>query len=268
MQKTILRLLSPLLLIPVLLSCTKEQSGFSDLPVIKSYLVPGNHIRVKISYKLPYEESVTSYAGDISKLDVTILAGGIGYRLIPQGDGVYEDTLGLITVLPDSAYELSLVYNGLPVSSATTIPARPSGVTQSDTAITLAQIDPDNPPAPGQQTTVDIAWSNREGDYYLLTVECLEQDPVPIIKDSIPSSDIFSTQPVTDSTYEIRSMMFRYFGRNRIILYHINPEYSAFFMRQASTSQSYEEPPSNITNGLGIFTGINADTLFLKINME
>ncbi|MFZ4523738.1 MAG: hypothetical protein ACOYNC_18695 [Bacteroidales bacterium] len=46
---------------------------------------------------------------------------------------------------------------------------------------------------------------------------------------------------------------------------YINTGYSTFFMRQASTSQSYQEPPTNIVNGLGVFTGINADTLYLKM---
>jgi|GEM_PF-3446219 len=32
-----------------------------------------------------------------------------------------------------------------------------------------------------------------------------------------------------------------------------------------NNTQSYEEPPSNIRNGLGIFTGIHAGTLYVNV---
>jgi len=32
-----------------------------------------------------------------------------------------------------------------------------------------------------------------------------------------------------------------------------------------SNTQNYQEPPTNIENGLGIFTGINTDTLYIEV---
>jgi len=257
-------LLATLTLLSV--SCQKEGAGkFDDVPVVESYLSPGHHIRVTVSYKTPYDESVISYADDISNLDIIVITGGTEYHLIPAGNGIYEDTLGRISVMPDSTYSLHFVYNDLQVTSTTIIPYKPQDVTQSDTVIKMSQFDPDNPSGNTQPDPVEITWSNSDEDYYLVTVECMEQDLVPIIKDSVPANDIFASQPITGTSLDIQPMMFRYFGKNRIILYHINPEYSIFFMRQASSSQNYEEPPSNISNGLGIFTGINADTLYIRI---
>ena len=129
----------------------------------------------------------------------------------------------------------------------------------------MSQFDPDNPSFSTQPDPVTITFANASAGYYIATVLCIDTVLVPVIKDSIPANDMLASQPTTGTEIEIRPMMIRYFGVNRIILYHINPEYSTFFMRQASTSQSYQEPPTNIVNGLGIFTGVNADTLFLRV---
>ena len=129
----------------------------------------------------------------------------------------------------------------------------------------MKQFDPENPSGATHPDPVEITFANPDASYYLTTVECMDTTLVPVYKDSIPANDMLSSQPVTGTQIDIHPMMIRYFGLNRIILYHINPEYSTFFMRQASTSQNYEEPPTNIVNGLGIFTGINADTLYLNV---
>jgi hypothetical protein len=126
-------------------------------------------------------------------------------------------------------------------------------------------MDPENPSGTKPPDPVEITFANSDNSYYLTTVECIETNLVPVYKDSIPANDMFSSMPVTGTQINIQPMRIRYFGMNRIILYHINAEYSKFFMHQASTSQNYEEPPSNIGNGLGIFTGINSDTLFLNV---
>ena len=151
-------------------------------------------------------------------------------------------------------------YKGTEVSSTTMIPSKPTSVTQSVTFIKMSQFDPDNPTGSTHPEPVIITFANIDASYYLTTVECMDTTLVPVYKDSIPANDMFSSQPVTGTEIEIQPMRIRYFG-----LYHINPEYSTFFMRQASTSQNYQEPPTNIVNGLGIFTGINADTLYLNV---
>lgn len=258
-------LLIPILTIFSFTSCQKSDDvNFEDLPVIEAYLSPGKNISVKISQKTPYEGTVDTTSTEFDHLAVYVVYGNKKYQLIPIGEGVYTDTLSVLPVFPDSIYTLQLVYHDLPVSSTTVIPLKPTDVTLSDSVISMYQIDPDDPPN-SQPDPVEISWTNTDESYYLVTVECLEANLVPIIKDSVPTNDIFASQPVTNSELSIQPMMFRYFGKNRIILYHINPEYSIFFMRQASNSQSFEEPPSNIENGLGIFTGINADTLYIRI---
>jgi len=247
-------------------SCQKSEFvSFDDLPVVEAYLIPGEKILVKISQKMPYEDNTPDYMPDVNTLDIFVIYATRAYQLTLRRDGVYVDSSGAIPVMTDSTYLLHLVYNGNPVTSSTIIPSKPQSVTQSATSITMEQFDPDDPPGPSMPDPVEIMFSNADDSYYFVTVECMDSVLVPVIKDSIPSNDIFSSQPVTGTEIDIQPMMIRYFGKNRIILYHINPEYLVFFQQQANTSQNYQEPPTNVVNGLGVFTGINADTLYLEV---
>jgi hypothetical protein len=247
-------------------SCQKSGSAaFSNLPVVEAYLSPGAKISVQISGKIPYEENAFNESIDLNTLDLRIKYNAIEYPLTPEGNGIYTDTAGAITVSSDRSYSLLFLFNGNLVTSQTIIPEKPTSVTQSVTTLKMAQFDPENSSGTRPPDPVEINFENSDASYYLLTVECMETTLVPVIKDSIPANDMLASMPVTGDKINIQPMQIRYFGRNRIILYHINPEYSTFFMHQASNSQNYEEPPSNIENGLGIFTGINADTLYLNV---
>ncbi len=255
-----------ILLALILFSCAKNDSALmSDLPVVEAYLQPGSPVKVKISRKSPTDDTGTLPVRDLDHLVVKVAYAGDWYTLIPVGEGVYADTLGMIAVEPDSAYLLQFGWDDSQVTSSTLVPSKPTGVSQSDTSISMYQWDPDDPPAGQHPDPVTIDFTNENAEYYLATIECMETNPVPVFKDSTYVNDMFSSSPTTDDVININPMSIRYFGRNRIILYHINPEYSTFFMRQMSTSQNYQEPPTNITNGLGIFTGINSDTLYLRV---
>jgi len=255
-----------ILLAMFLSSCQKSGNAeFRNLPVVEAYLAPGDKIKVKISEKTPYDENSISGSINLNTLDLHVKFSGRDYPLISLGDGIYADTLGIIPVLSDSSYSLLFNFNGTQVTSSTLIPGKPTSVTQSVTSIKMSQFDSENPSGSSPPEPVEITFANDDASYYIATIECIDTVLVPVYKDSIPDNDMSSSQPVTGTSIEIRPMTIRYFGKNQIILYHINPEYSTFFMHQASTSQNYEQPPSNIENGLGIFTGINADTLFLNV---
>lgn len=255
-----------ILLAMFLSSCQKSGNAeFRNLPVVEAYLAPGDKIKVKISEKTPYDENSISGSINLNTLDLHVKFSGRDYPLISLGDGIYADTSGIIPVLSDSSYSLLFNFNGTQVTSSTLIPGKPTSVTQSVTSIKMSQFDSENPSGSSPPEPVEITFANDDASYYIATIECIDTVLVPVYKDSIPDNDMSSSQPVTGTSIEIRPMTIRYFGKNQIILYHINPEYSTFFMHQASTSQNYEQPPSNIENGLGIFTGINADTLFLNV---
>jgi hypothetical protein len=250
----------------LLISCEKTRiADTSDMPVVEAYLVPGEKIQVVVSRKIPYDENAETSSIDINSLEIYITFQGAEYILAPLGDGIYSDSGGNIPVIADSVYTLSFNFDGTMITSSTTIPIKPENVVQSATTIKMSQFDPDNPSGSTIPDPVEITFSNYDQSYYLATLACIDTNLVPVYKDSVPDNDMFSSIPVNGTQINIEPMRIRYFGMNRIIIYHINPEYTTFFMQQASTSQNYQDPPTNIDNGLGIFTGINADTLFLNV---
>jgi hypothetical protein len=55
---------------------------------------------------------------------------------------------------------------------------------------------------------------------------------------------------------------------HNVILMHVNPDYAALYRSSGSTSQNISTPPTSITNGLGVFTGVNADTLKFEVKQR
>jgi hypothetical protein len=254
------------LLLLLLASCGKEEAGsFTNLAIVESYLSPGNKIRVTISLKEPFDANATADTSQLNNLNLKVKYAGTWYPLVPAGNGVYVDSAGNVPVIPDSTYYLSFYFSGSTVTSSALIPSKPASVTQSATTISMAQIDLSNPSFTHPPDPVVITFANSGAEYYFLTVQCTDSVKVPVYKDSVPDNDIYSSNPFTGTSIDIQAMRLSYFGNNRIILYHIDPEYAPFFSYQASTSQNYQEPPTNIANGLGIFTGFNTDTLYLKV---
>ncbi len=228
--------------------CSKSETNiFTDLPVVESYLIPGENVCVKISQKTPYLEEIPDPGSDISDLNIVIEYQNVEYLLVSLGSGLYADTSGVLPVRSDSSYTLSFTYNGQSVTSTTVIPSIPVDFTASDTSITFAQFDYSTTPTPGTAITpISLTWLNTVEDYYMITVECIDSNATSVIKDSIPDDGVFTSPPFTGDEVELHPRMFKYFGRNRVVLYHLNPEYSSFFSQPVSTTQNYQDPPTNI----------------------
>ena len=74
------------------------------------------------------------------------------------------------------------------------------------------------------------------------------------------------TEPEISDFYAINALRdLTQFGTYRIIVYRVNPEYAALYETAGTSSISIASPPSNIENGLGIFTGVSSDTVYLEV---
>jgi hypothetical protein len=117
-------------------------------------------------------------------------------------------------------------------------------------------------------TPIDLTWDNDDESYYIVVVENMEEvlDPVRNFGDSIDvPMGRFNKSPTTSSGLEMRAQEFTYFGHHRLILYHVLPDYASLYDRTTSSSQNLTNPSTSITNGYGIFTGLNADTLYMTV---
>lgn len=66
-------------------------------------------------------------------------------------------------------------------------------------------------------------------------------------------------------TSDILPQTFKYFGKHYAVLYRLNPDFAALYRSAGTTTQNISTPPTSLVNGLGIFTGVNADTLAFTV---
>ena len=249
-------------------SCSKtENSEFTDSPIIASYLQPGYYPIVNISRQIPFSSNVTYSTDDINSLSVKITHNNISNTLTPLGGGQYIDSS--LIIAEEERYDLSFVYNLKTVSAYTIVPSKPENFTESVSSISVQKMDSTSGyPTGSMPEPVSLTWDNSDGSYYIVVIENIDTTLVPIrnFGTSATPGNRFREAPTTSSGIEIRAMEFQYFGRHRLILFHVLPDYASLYSATQTSSQNLTNPSTSITNGYGIFTGLNSDTLYLDVN--
>jgi hypothetical protein len=250
-----------------------------DKPVIEAYLAPGQIVSMKVFTEIPYSTTDSAYSKPITGLDIKIeLSDGKSFNLVHLSDGVYK-SVEKITGGVGTTIKMSFAHNGRTVTANTIIPPKPVGFTSDISEITRVSRDFSTRPQPGQgggflqeeRTPVNLSWTNPDNTYYFVAAQSLEENPVSVVV--FPTTGEFgplpvrrfNNQPVQTNASTLQSQSFEYFGKYGVILYRLNPDYAALYENNNTTSQNIATPLSTITNGLGIFTGINADTLVLNV---
>lgn len=260
-----------IILLTITSSCEKIElkTADNDIPVVESYITPGNDILVSIFKQLVFDSDDTTIQ-PIDNLAIRVSDGESWFGLTNTGDGIYKSSE--IEILAEMDYYLEFEYNNLLVTSETFIPTKPVGFETSSTTIEAFTFSfegggfPTEMPEMPESTT--LSWLNANNDYHMIVVENTENDP-QIINE--PSDDFdrpqrsFRSTPIQGSSQDLSPMSFSYYGAHRVILYKLNPEYAALYEQIGSSSLDIVAPPTNIINGLGIFTGINSDTLYVNV---
>ena len=263
----------------ILFSCTDTNTVVNpgDKPIIEAYLAPNHKVSMKVYTEIPYSETSEGKSDVIDGLTIKITGSdGKNFTLKSLGGGIYESGSTELIGLANSTYTMSFDYKGRNVSATTTIPEKPIGFKIDKTEISRTQIDLSSGGFPGGggggpfggggeiNTSVELTWSNPNKAYYFVAAQNTETSPVAVLippAGSIFPSFRFNEQPSTGVSQLLRSQSFQYFGNYDLILYRVNTEYAALYQSAGTTSQNLSTPPSSITNGLGVFSGINADTL-------
>lgn len=263
-----------LLLVTYLTGCNKKSnnSDYTDTPVIESYLSPGNYLSVKVTRQIPFSNQIKYSEDDINHLSITVTYGNISKILTPKGNGEYIDSTVVTGANP--SYNISFKFNSKNVEAYTYIPEKPSNMSLSVSQMTIAQMtSTSSPPTPGNMTQVEpikVSWTNSDHSNYIVVVENIETtlEAIRDFGDKDPPGNIFKKSPTTTNEDELRSMDFQYYGTHRIILFHVLPDYASLYDQDSNSSLNLSNPSTSITNGYGIFTGMNSDTLYVEIIKE
>jgi hypothetical protein len=248
-------------------SCKKTETtaSLADWPVVISYLMPGQPINVKVYQQKDITDTAT-YGSPITGLSLTLSNGTQTVTLTETASGNY--TYNSSTFLAaGKTYSVKFTYNNLQVSASTLMPAKPSNYTESATSLNLPYTITTTPGVT-EVPALTLKWDNPDSLYHLLVFKN-DQDSPFNIHAYMNSAINFTLSPKQAAFYNIYYRTFNYLGTYSIILYSVNKEYIDVLTSNANTtSQKLTNPPSNVTNGYGIFTAMQADTVRLTLTQN
>ena len=245
---------------------TTELDLKEDTVVLDAYLYAGQAIdSIKVS--LSNAASDTTDFETLDDLIITISDDNQSIELEPMGNGYYQKLDFFIET--ETNYSISFEYKETTISASTYIPAKKEA-TISLSEIEIEPITPGKPPSGTPHEPIEVTWNNSEGDYYYVLTQNIEENPEYIIT-ALNGNDTrrrfsFITEPQIIDTYNVDARRdIQQYGTHEVIVFRVNPEYAALYETSGTTSNNLVQPPTNVENGLGIFTGVSSDTLILEV---
>lgn len=255
------------LVLAVLTSCQKELvvpiTG-DNSAVVESYIKAGDStILVYLSKILPFSDDTTNIKTMIPGIKIYIN----GSQLVEVDTGIYKLQLVNQKIKAGNTYNLKLDYAGNTLTSQTTIPEAPVDFAISTSYIYTDRITAGSMGHPSMIDPIELSWSNTDNSYYYLIMNYLEDTPDYVNGNMAGSNFQFmqSASPTQENTYRIDQHELNCFGTYQLILFKVNPEFNDVFTLNGSNSNNLVNPITNITNGFGVFTGMNSDTLYLEV---
>lgn len=246
-----------------LFSCKKESTVLADYtrPVVQAYLIPGTAVEVKVYYQ-KYLDDTISHGFPLKDLKLKLSDGTQTVSLTEISDGIYQYA-DPDFIRDKGTYKLNFDYLGKTVSAETTVPDSPIGFSASATtqAVPVFSFGTE----PEAFVPVTFKWNNPDLGHYMIVFKNTDVSPT-----RINSRD---TRAYKDSeeilgqvaSFQTQQMTFNFLGNYKVLLYHINKEYSDALNSGGGTSLNLTNPYTNVLNGLGIFTAMRADSLDLKV---
>lgn len=260
------------IIIAVFSSCEKEilqQSEPEELIVVEAYLYEGESIDDI------YLASLLLYGGEdtivqtISDAEIEIIHNNNRYSLVSSDSAGHYHYPGTdLEVLECENYRIEIDYFNKTTTAETTVPYPPSGVTISDEMI---YIDQDNLKEYWLNLTqIEINWDESGNDYFYVLIENIEDEPVDIISGGKASFGFRKiTLPVQGNSYTFMPLdIIQQYGTHLIRVFRVNKEYADLYESMEQDSRDLNEPLTNITNGLGVFTAFSCDSLYFEVVQE
>ncbi|RKR85740.1 uncharacterized protein DUF4249 [Mucilaginibacter gracilis] len=244
-------------------SCKKtETSNVAAEPVVIGYLIPGQPISIKV-YQQKDISDTANYGPAITGLKLTLSNGTSTVSLTESAAGTYTYS-NQSFLAAGKTYTLQFTYNGLLISASSVMPAKPLNYTATRTLINLPLSSLSGPGAT-DAVAITFKWDNPDSLYHVLVFKNDDANAFNIHPDRNSALN-FTLNAKQAAGYDVYYRTFNYIGVYRAILFRVNKEYLDILNSNASsTSQNLTNPPTNITNGFGIFSAMQADTIKLTL---
>lgn len=261
-----------------LMGCDKTpiSQEFSQRIVVQAYLYAGEPVKdFYLTELLPYgsdEDSIQK----INDAQVSVIYIGNEFLLSKgEDDGHYYYKGTNLFVHEGEEYQLEILYDDVVASASTVVPAPPENLQISDSVITFEMTMPSMGEGGGQRDTseIEITWDNDDNSYFYVLIENIDSvqesffDGISFPGGNNGQGRFMSriTEPTQTDHHRISLMELEYYGNFRAKIFRVNQEYADLYESLDQDSRNLTEPASNITNGLGIFTAFNSDSVFFNV---
>ena len=243
-----------------------------ELVVVQAYLFAGEPVDdVRLTATLPLTTDSTT-PPPISDAQVALLRGGQRYDLVASagGNGYYHYAGDDLAVQAGDRFALEIRHGDQTITGETTVPAPPVGVTISKDRVEVPIFSFGLGSMPDRESmTVTVRWRNEAGDLHFLAVDNVEVDPEAVDSGTMTRRfGMFITEPTNADSYMVAAPTLTHLGRHRVKVYRINDEYADLYEGRQQDSRDLNEPPTNIENGLGVFSAFNCDSVFFYATQE
>ncbi len=245
-----------------------EQYAYSK-PVVEAFIsAESDTVAINITEMIPYlSEEGDTVANPLTGLSVYLIIQDERYLLteLAGETGTYYALNTSIDLAEGDSLSFESEVGDLPISGSTWIPPKPESVKISNNVM---YYEVGTPGSMMNAPSLYVSWDNPDGGFYYVSMMNIEADPEPV-NENIADAPIRSQAPPSQADqFEIRLRNIMYFGTHQVILYHVNQEFANLFDNPTMNSVNISEPPTNIENGLGIFSGISADTLYFEVKKQ
>ena len=76
------------------------------------------------------------------------------------------------------------------------------------------------------------------------------------------------SRPTRESSYQINFGEIAYWGKYVVKVYRVNQEYADLYENLEQDSRDLNEPPTNIKNGLGIFSAFHSQNVYFNVEKK
>ena len=246
----------------------------TELLVVRAYLFAGQAVEdVQLTLAVPLSAEDQTIP-PVTDAVVTLRRDGTAYALVPNPGlaGFYQYLGDDLTVEPGDVFDLEISFQGGSVTATTTVPSPPAGVALSSDVLEVQQGGFGGGGRGGggggfQPGALTVRWDNPGGGLFYAAVDNIEESPVAFGQGpgNFPGRPTrFTSAPTAADSLPILQFSLTHFGMHRVLLFQVNQEYADLFLGRIQDTRDLNEPPSNITGGLGVFSAFAADSAFFR----
>jgi len=251
-------------------SCEKDilqQSEAQDFIVVEAYLYEGEVVDDIYLASLLLYGSEDTIVQPISDAEIKIIHNNDNYTLVSSDTmGNYHYPGTDLDIIQGDNYQIKINYYNSITTAETIVPAPPTGINISENIINI-DINQQGKEYWINMSEIEINWDESGNDYFYILVENIENDPTDIYTGGKAGKGFRKiTHPVQGTSYTFMPLeIIQQFGTHLVRIFRVNKEYADLYESMNQDSRDLNEPLSNITNGLGVFTAFSCDSLYFEV---